>query len=279
MPKMNSSGRRQLKTIRWWGGKQNPKRLEWILSLLPTNRKSYIEPFGGMASVLLNRPPAYSETYNDLNGRVVNWFKVVRDQPADLIRLLKATPYSRQIWEECCQAISEEDQHSPLNRAYHFTVVVSMNMLHNDNIEELKGTWARSPVRPDKAHGFAKLPPELPFISARFRKVQIENIDAIKLLKDCAKFPNTLIYCDPPYLSRDSSGYKNDNFDVEELEEVLLAQKGAVAISGANEEWDSLGWHKHEQRLAKNRVMHGFELGEDDTEAVWTNYAVPRVKA
>ena len=263
----------------WWGGKQNPQRLEWILSLLPTNRKSYIEPFGGMASVLLNRPPAHSEIYNDINGRVANWFKVVRDQPADLIRLLKATPYSRQIWEECRQAIVEEEQHSALNRAYHFTVVVSMNIRHNDNIQaHTKGTWSRSPVRPNSGK-FAKLPPELPFISARFRKVQIENIDAIKLLKDCAKFPNTLIYCDPPYLSRDSSGYKNDDFDVEELKEVLLAQKGAVAISGANEEWDSLGWQKHEQRLAKNRVMHGFELGENDMEAVWCNYEVPRIKA
>ena len=246
---------------------------------MPTNRKSYIEPFGGMASVLLNRPPAGVEVYNDLNGRVVNWFRVVRDQPADLIRLLKSTPYSREIWEECRQEIVKDEEHAPLNRAYHFTVVVSMNIRHNDNIQaHTKGTWSRSPVRTNSTP-FANLPGMLPFISARMRLVQIENINALKLIKDCAKFSDILIYCDPPYLSRDSSGYKNDDFDVEELKEVLLAQKGAVAISGANEEWDSLGWHKHEQRLAKNRVMHGFELGENDMEAVWTNYDVPRLKA
>ena len=278
MPKMNSSGRRQIKTMHWWGGKQDPKRLEWILSLLPTNRKSYIEPFGGMASVLLNRPPAHSEIYNDLNGRVVNWFKVVRDQPADLIRLLKATPYSRQIWEECRQAIVEEEQHSALDRAYHFTVVVSMNMLHTDNLDTQKGTWRKSVIRPP-SNKFVQLPAELPFISARLRKVQIENIDAIKLLETCCKFPDALIYCDPPYPSRDNTGYKNDSLDISELKNILLSQKGTVAISGSKGEWDDLGWHRHEQKLPKSRAKHGHTLNDADTEAVWTNYAVPRVKA
>ena len=50
---------------------------EWIASLLPNEYEeiTYIEPFGGMFGVGLNRPKSAVEIYNDLNGRAVNWWR------------------------------------------------------------------------------------------------------------------------------------------------------------------------------------------------------------
>ncbi|HUT02954.1 MAG TPA: DNA adenine methylase [bacterium] len=61
----------------WYGGKYN--HLEWLLPLLPKCHH-YCEPFGGSAAVLLNREPSPIETYNDIHGEVVNFFRVLRDQ-------------------------------------------------------------------------------------------------------------------------------------------------------------------------------------------------------
>ena len=59
----------------WYGGKYN--HLNWLLPLLPAAHH-YCEPFGGSAAVLLNREPSPVETYNDLDGEVTNFFRVLR---------------------------------------------------------------------------------------------------------------------------------------------------------------------------------------------------------
>jgi DNA adenine methylase len=62
--------------FRWYGGKYS--HLNWILPRLPKTHQ-YIEPYGGSAAVLLNREPAAVETYNDIDGDVVNFFDVLRN--------------------------------------------------------------------------------------------------------------------------------------------------------------------------------------------------------
>src|SRR5579871_1430094 len=65
----------------WYGGKFN--HLDWLLPLLPAAHH-YCEPFSGSAAVLLNRIPAPVETYNDIDGEVVNFFRVLWEQPGEL---------------------------------------------------------------------------------------------------------------------------------------------------------------------------------------------------
>jgi DNA adenine methylase len=89
----------QLKTSKkviafgWYGGKFS--HLDWLLPLLP-ECYHYCEPFGGSAAVLLNRPPSPVETYNDLDGEVVNFFKVLREEKGKLIEAIGLTPFSRE---------------------------------------------------------------------------------------------------------------------------------------------------------------------------------------
>ena len=77
----------------WYGGKFN--HLAWLLPLLPEARH-YCEPFAGSAALLLNCAPSPVETYNDTDGAVVNFFRVLRDDWPELQRLIALTPFSRE---------------------------------------------------------------------------------------------------------------------------------------------------------------------------------------
>src|SRR5207247_770529 len=87
----------------YYGGKVS--HLDFILPLLPMHFTHHCEPFGGSAAVLINRPPSPVETYNDLDGEVVNFFECLRDHGDKLIHAISLTPFSRQ---ELVQALAPE---------------------------------------------------------------------------------------------------------------------------------------------------------------------------
>ena len=93
-PEIRSRGRRSKRLVfGWYGGKFS--HLEWLLPLLP-EAHNYCEPFAGSGAVLINREPAPVETYNDIDGEVVNFFRVLREDPEGLTRLIALTPFSRE---------------------------------------------------------------------------------------------------------------------------------------------------------------------------------------
>ncbi|HIT33814.1 MAG TPA: DNA adenine methylase, partial [Candidatus Faecousia intestinigallinarum] len=71
---------------------------EWIISHFPADypKMVYLEPYCGSSAVFFNKQPGVVETINDLDGDVVNLFRVLREQPEDLKRVLELTPYSRE---------------------------------------------------------------------------------------------------------------------------------------------------------------------------------------
>lgn len=258
----------------WYGGKFS--HLKWLLPLLPYTHH-YVEPFAGSAAVLLNREPSPVETYNDIDGEVANFFRVLRDQKEALIEAIALTPFSR---EEFAIAINEPINNiSPLERARRFFVrarQVRTGLAQTASI----GRWAY--CKKSSRNGMAGAVSRwlgsidgLPKIADRLLRVQIENRPAIEVIKRYDS-PETLFYCDPPYPheSRGDSGaygFEMSNSDHKELARVLRSVKGKVALSGyrcplLDELYE--GWNRLE---APEKQAHSCK--KPRTEVLWTNYS------
>ena len=92
---------------------------EWIIQHFPVDYEHmvYLEPFAGSAAVFFNKKPGIVETINDLNGDVVNLFRVLRESPEQLMRKLQLTPYSREEYR-----LSAEPCEDPIEKARRFMV-------------------------------------------------------------------------------------------------------------------------------------------------------------
>lgn len=264
--------RRRRIVFGWYGGKFN--HLNWLLPLLPRCHH-FCEPFSGSAAVLINRQPAPVETYNDLDGEVVNFFRVLRDQPEQLIRVIAFTPFSR---EEFYRALRRQKQISDLERARQFFIRARQVRTGLAQTASL-GRWANC-KRTSRA-GMSGVVSRwlgsvesLPEIAERLLRVQIENrpaFEVIQLYDD----KDTLFYCDPPYPhgTRGDSrayGFEMSDKEHEELAALLRAVRGKVAISGYRCDFlDVLyrGWRRHE---APSKKCHSIK--KPRREALWTNY-------
>src|SRR5207253_11302090 len=97
---------RKLIAFGWYGGKYS--HLDWLLPLLPACHH-YCEPFAGSAAVLLNREPAPVETYNDIDGEIVNFFRVLRDQKDRLTEAIGLTPFAREEFYRAGTPVAQAD--------------------------------------------------------------------------------------------------------------------------------------------------------------------------
>lgn len=229
-------GRRRNRIVfGWYGGKFS--HLEWLLPLLPECHH-YCEPFAGSAAVLINRPAAAVETYNDIDGDVVNFFRVLRDHHDELIRAISLTPFAR---EEYHLAIyGDEDGISDVERARRFYIRARQTRTGLAQTASL-GRWAN--CKDTTRAGMSGVVSRwlggvevLDEIAQRLLRVQIENRPALDIVK-LYDGPRTLFYCDPPYLHATRGDSKAYGFEMDESEHREFAAavnhcKGMVAVSG-----------------------------------------------
>lgn len=257
----------------WYGGKFN--HLNWLLPLLPKCHH-YCEPFGGSAAVLLNREPSPVETYNDIDGELVNFFRVLRDHTDELVKAIALTPFSR---EEFYRAIHTNGEPlSDVERARRFFIRARQARTGLAQTASL-GRWAN--CKNTSRAGMAGVVSrwlgsidDLPHITLRLLRVQIENRPALDVIK-LYDGPDTLFYCDPPYVhtSRGDTraySYEMDEEGHRELADIVRRCKGKVAVSGYQcELMHELykDWRCY-QAFPKN--CHSVK--ELRTEALWMNY-------
>ncbi len=257
----------------WYGGKFS--HLDWLLPLLP-EAHHYCEPFAGSAAVLLNRSPSPVETYNDIDGEVVNFFKVLRDAPEDLTRAIGLTPFSR---EEFYTAINDSTHGiSRLERARRFYIRARQTRTGLAQTATL-GRWAN--CKNTSRAGMSGVVSRwlggvdaLGEIGDRLMRVQIENRPAIDVIR-LYDSPQTLFYCDPPYLHEtrgDSSayGFEMDQEAHHELSRALHRIQGKAAISGyrcALMDKIYKGWRRFD---ADEKQCHSIKKMRQ--ECLWMNY-------
>jgi DNA adenine methylase len=258
----------------WYGGKFS--HLNWLLPLLPKCHH-YCEPFAGSAAVLLNRDPSPLETYNDIDGEVVNFFRVLRDRKDALIEAIGLTPFAR---EEFYYAVSKNGGGgaSDLERARRFFVRARQARTGLAQTASL-GRWAnckntsRAGMSGVVSRWLGSME-SLPEVAARLLRVQIENrpaVEVIRLYDD----KDTLFYCDPPYVHASRGDSKAYGFEMTDEEHAALAAalkrcKGKAAISGYRcDLMDTLysGWRRID---APVKLCHSIKKAR--REALWMDY-------
>lgn len=178
--------------LRYHGGKW--KLAPWIIGFFPSHRV-YVEPFGGAASVLLRKPRSYAEVYNDMDGEVVNVFRMARDRGDELLQALELTPFSRVEFLE-----SYQPSNDPLEQARRTIARSFMGFGSAAVCGETSGFRAnsnRSGTTP--AQDWRNFPDALAEIIDRLRGVVIEQRDATGIIEQHDS-PETLYFVDPPYL-------------------------------------------------------------------------------
>jgi DNA adenine methylase len=224
--------------LRYHGGKW--KIAPWILSHFPEHR-IYVEPFCGAASLLMHKPRAYAEVINDLDGEVVNVFRVLRNRElaAELERQLRLTPWSR---KEFWAAYDPADD--PVEQARRTIVRVYMAFGTTGRRRNRSGFRA-APYRLKQSgvNDWLNYPRAISSFVERLQRVTVEQRPALDIIHQ-QDSPVTLFYCDPPYPfstrtsvqwpSHNDRAYIHDMTDDEhrELAEVLHAIKGMAIISG-----------------------------------------------
>ncbi len=218
--------------VRYHGGKW--KMAHWILRHLPQHRV-YVEPFGGGGSVLLQKPRSYAEVYNDLDGEIVNLFRVARDHGEALATLCELTPFAREEF-----AAAYQPSVNPLEQARRTVVRAYMGFGSAGAIGQPTGFRAnsnRSGTTP--ARDWMNWPDALRAVVQRLRGVVVENRDAIDVMR-AHDGPQTVHYVDPPYvhstraLRTRAPAYRHEMTDADHIDLAagLRALKGRVLLSG-----------------------------------------------
>jgi DNA adenine methylase len=270
--------------LKWHGGKSNLAGR--IVALMPPHLH-YVEPFFGGGAVLFARDPddqrlwlpphkGVSELVNDINGRLINFWRVLKDSElfARFMRIVDCIPMSRVEWQSAHDHTDGEDpvldavalfvdcRQSRAGCMTSFTATTRNRTRRqmNGNVSEWLGA-------------VDGLPP----VRDRLRRVLIENKPAIDVIM-AEDTLGTHFYCDPPYLhetrvSTDAYAFEMTKQNHRELLDTLRQCKGTVMLSGyPSELYDSVlhDWTRHEFDLPNNAA--GGKTKRRMIEVLWCNF-------
>lgn len=243
-----------------------------IAALLPAHQH-YVEPFCGSLAVLLAKAPSAHETVNDLDGALMTFWRVLRDQPAELARVCALTPHARAAFQEAVPLDAEDD----LELARQIFVKLTQG-----RSGRLMRTGWRHYVNPaGSGHGMpnyiAGYVDRIAPAAERLQHVSLECQPALDLIAKYGAEPEVLLYVDPPYLGTtraNDNAYRHELRTPEEHRELaaaLHAARAAVVISGYPSDLYDLelyaGWDRH-------TFVSGTGQGDgwgNRTEVIWSN--------
>jgi len=263
--------------VAWYGGKSRLSAR--IVTLLPRH-DSYIECFGGGASVLFRKAPAKLEVYNDTDRGLVTFFRMLRDRPAELQHALTLTPYARAEYEQCRDTWRSVEEELELARRWHVRtrMAFACSATSGWGFEVDGGQRGGS-----RCASFATAVDGLARFAERFRRVQVEQLDWRKCLERYDR-AGAVLYLDPPY-HPDTRGNDRHNAyqhdldasDHEELVRRVKLVRASVLVSGYPHplyDWAlaAAGFERHE--FAHNSTAARAPAGRGArTEVLWRRLA------
>lgn len=243
---------------------------EEFATLLPEHGH-YVEPYGGSLALLLAKRRTPMETVNDLDGDLVNFWRVLREQPEQLARVCALTPHAR---AEHAESYSLGDA-SDVERARRVWIQLTQGragVRTRTGWRHYVDPAGSNSSMPDYLDGYVD---RMARAAERLHAVSLECRPALDIIRSYGRSPRVLLYVDPPYLgsTRRSGGYLHDMPDEaghRELADTLRSVKAAVILSGyPSPLYDELyaGWHR---RAFSASTGQGGSW-ESRTEVLWSN--------
>lgn len=252
--------------LRYFGGKWQLRH--WIISHLPEHR-FYAEPFAGAASVLLGKDPSpRGEIINDLNGDVVNLFKVMQGQDTseELMRRLEWTPYA-----QAELVAAREPSDDPVEKARKMLVKSFMGIevagvkggasgFRMGNVDLGRLDQEGKQTFRNCAKDWNNWKNQLGVIRERLSEVMIYQKDALAFI-GLMDSPDCLLYVDPPYHydTRSNTRYTVEFAEHGALVTRLMACSAKVVLSGyqceAYAPLEAAGWVRVEKESRANMSL------------------------
>jgi len=279
--------------IKYHGGKRY--LAERIIALMPPRAKNpnapatddpgylhYCEPYFGSGAVLFaNDPEGISECINDLNGGLMNFWRVLQrpEYFERFRRYMEATPFSERGWKESFHKGTYDDA-DPVNRAATFFIQCRQSLAGRmDSFAPLSKTRTRRGMN-EQASAWLSAVEGLPAIHERLKRVVVLGPkDALEVILQ-QDGPRTLFYCDPPYMADarvSTDVYQHEMSKVQHVD--LLAMLGGIEgrflLSGyRNELYDDyardIGWNRHDIEISNHAAGGGKKRRM--VELVWCNF-------
>jgi len=266
----------------YYGGKQ--RMIPNLLPLIPKHTV-YVEPFAGGASLFFAKPwplvrntDHYREVLNDIDGRLENFYAMLRDKPDELIHACALTPYSRRAYQQA----ADDPGLDPIERARRWYVDIEQSFSNKS-----RAGWGTGVFGKNSAVTYFKGIKDLEACTKRLQGVFIESDDAIKVIERWDS-PQTFFYCDPPYPGADQGHYKGYTAaDLTRLIETLDRCVGSFLLSNYDQKNIPKHWERFEFQAYcsasgqgkagtnrdKSRAATAEELGDRTrTEMVWRRF-------
>lgn len=254
--------------IPYFGGKM--RLADQIIQHFPEH-DSYLEPFAGSLAVLFAKTPEEIEIVNDLDQRLVNFWRVLRDREDELVRACVMTPHSRDEMLLARSGPSDDPVEDARRLFVQFTQTISASATNTG--------WRVPGTTKSVARYMIRFTERFQGLADRLRNVTLENYPAETVIARYLDEPQMLMYVDPPYMGETrvkESDYRHDMPNEEEhraLLELLLQAQGPVVLSAYQTDlYDTMleGW---------DRVVLGArsQLGRTRAEVLYINRTPPNV--
>lgn len=207
--------------VPWPGGKRR-----WADKLLPLfpNHKTYVEPFAGAAGLFFARPePADCEVLNDLNGDLVNLYRVVQHHLDEFVRQFRWALVSRQdfLWKK----MQRPEPLTDIQRAARF-FFLQKTSFGGKVCGQTFGTRITTPP----SLNLLRIEEDLSQVHLRLSRVTIEHLPWSECVSRYDR-PETLFFMDPPYWKVEGYGLPFGLDEYQALAGAMRALKGKAILT------------------------------------------------
>lgn len=253
--------------FQWYGGKTHLR--DFILPHI-SGSKIYVEPFCGSANIFFAKDPHPVEVLNDLNGEIINFFRILQDRKTfkEFLHRVKWTPYSLDELRHAIRVRTLLEVATPVERAWAMFVIGSQAINGHADSE---GNWSRTfiPTRgrlnANRNEGMAQVTSRwkrrISYLEAwrnRLMRAQIDSRNALTVIEYWDS-EDTVFYLDPPYVestrtSLDIYSHEMTDDHHDQMIDILLKIKGRVVLSGYRsklyERLDKAKWLRFDKEVA-----------------------------